>query len=146
MKITINIDENVEMTEIAISCRELTTEIEKVISTLRMMNQQLTVQKGDTTYILDVSKVIYIEAVDRKTFVYTKEEVYESSFRLYELELQLETSGFFRISKNCIIQLKLIRSLRADIQRKLKLTMENGEEIMVSRQYSDAIKKRLGVK
>ena len=42
----------------------------------------------------------YIESVDRKCFIYTSDEVYESEFRLYELEQRLEEHGFFRVSKS----------------------------------------------
>lgn len=92
-----------------------------------------------------VSKVIYLESVDRRTYVYTAEEVYESNLKLYELEQQLEEYGFFRVSKSCVIQLKYIKSLKADINRRIKVTLENGEQLIVSRQYADALKQKLGV-
>lgn len=145
MKITINVDDKTNETEIAIHCKQLTPDIEKIIATLRILNQQLTVTKGDENYLLDVAKIAYIEAIDRKTFVYTAEAVYESKLRLYEMEERLCESGFFRISKSCLVHLKFIKSLKNDVQRKLRLTLENGEQIMVSRQYADEIKRRLGV-
>lgn len=132
-------------TEVNICCKELTPEIEKIIATLRILNQQFMVQKEGETYILDVSKIIYIEAVERKTFVYTEETYYESKLRLYEIEERLFECGFFRVSKSCLVHLRYVRSLKNDIDRKLRLTLENGEQIMVSRQYAEEIKRRLGV-
>lgn len=146
MKISINVEEDMKDIEITISCSRLTPEIEKVLATLRMMERQLLVRKGEETYILDVSKVIYLESVDRKTFVYTKEDIYESSLKLYELEQQLDECGFFRASKSCLAALQYIKSLRTDVNRKIKVTMENGEQIMVSRQYAEELRKKLGVK
>ncbi len=137
MKISINVEEEIKDIEVVISCSRLTPEIEKVLATLRMMERQLLVKKGEETYILDVSKVIYLESVDRRTFVYTRENVYESGFKLYELEQQLEECGFFRASKSCVAALRYIRSLKTDVNRKIKVTMENGEQIMVSRQYAE---------
>lgn len=145
MKIAINIDEKVQDTEILISCNRLTPEIEKILATLRILNQQMMVTKQEETYILDVSKIIYIEAVERKTFVYTKDEYYESKLKLYEMEERLMQCGFFRVSKSCLVQLHNIKSIKNDIDRKLRLTLESGEQIMVSRQYADEIKKRLGL-
>ena len=118
LKITINIDETVNDTEIQISCRQLTLEIEKILATLRIMNQQMMVMKEDETHLIDVSKIIYVEAMERKTFVYTQNDYYESKLKLYEMEERLVECGFFR---------------------------ESGEQIMVSRQYADEIKRRLGV-
>ena len=146
MKIAINIDENIKDTEISISCSRLTSEVEKMIATLRILNQQMMVTQKDETVILDVSKIVYIESVDRKTFVYTKDTVYESKLKLYEVEEELCESGFFRASKSCIVQLRYIKSLKADIDRRIRLTLESGEQIMVSRQYADELKKRLGLK
>lgn len=146
MKIAINIDENIKDTEISISCSRLTPEVEKMIATFRILNQQMMVTQKDETVILDVSKIVYIESVDRKTFVYTRDNVYESKLKLYEVEEELCESGFFRASKSCIVQLRYIKSLKADIDRRIRLTLESGEQIMVSRQYADELKKRLGVK
>lgn len=145
MKIAINIDPAVNDTEIQISCRHLTPEIEKILATLRILNQQMMVMKGDETYILDVTKIIYIEAMERKTFVYTQEDYYESKLKLYEMEERLVECGFFRVSKSCLVHLRYIKSLKNDVDRKLRLTLESGEQIMVSRQYADEIKRRLGV-
>ena len=103
------------------------------------------VTKQEETYILDVSKIIYIEAMERKTFVYTKDEYYESKLKLYEMEERLMQCGFFRVSKSCLVQLHNIKSIKNDIDRKLRLTLESGEQIMVSRQYAEEIKKRLGL-
>ena len=146
MKIEINVDENIADTHISISCKELTPEIERILAMLRILKKQLTVTKDNEIYFLDVSKVVYIEAVDRKTFVYTKESVYESDFKLYELEQQLENCGFFRVSKSCLLQLKYMQSMKADLNRRIKVTLENGEQIMVSRQYAEELKIRLGLK
>lgn len=145
MKITINIDEKTDETEILINCNQLTGDIENIIATLRMMNQQMTVMRDDENYLLDVNKISYIETVERKTFVYTEDEVYESKLKLYEMENRLCQCGFFRVSKSCLVHLKFIASLKNDIDRKLRLTMKNGEQIVVSRQYAEEMKRRLGV-
>lgn len=146
MKISININENITETEIVINSRSLTPEIEKIITALRMLDSQITVSKDGESYILDAAKIVYVESVDRRTFVYTEKDCFESKLKLYEIEEMLCNIGFLRISKSCLVQLKYIRSLKAEINRKLRLTLENGEQIIVSRQYADELKHRLGVK
>lgn len=145
MKIIINIDENMPETEITISCNQLTDEIENIMATLRIMNQQMLVYKDEENHLLDVSCISYIEALERKTFVYTENDVFESKLRLYEIEEKLCRLGFFRISKSCLVNLKYIKTIRKDVERRIRLTLKNGEQIMVSRQYAEEIKKRLGV-
>lgn len=145
MKIEILVDHKIEETCINISCNKLTPELEKLIAMMRIMEKQFVASVEGETFILDVASILYIEAVDRKTFVYTEKGVYESELRLYELEEQLEEYGFFRASKSCLIQLQAIRSLRRDINRRIRVTMENGEIIMVSRQYAEELKRKLGI-
>lgn len=145
MKITIDINPDAQDTDIVISCNCLTPEIEKILATLRILNQQMMVTKDTEAHILDVTEIIYVEAIDRKTFVYTTGDVYESKLKLYEMEERLMQYGFFRVSKSCLVQLKYIKSLKHDVERKLRLTLKSGEQIMVSRQYADEIKRRLGV-
>ena len=145
LKITIDIDDNVKETEINIKCNKLTSEVENIIATLRIINQQMLVIKDNENYLLDVNKISYIEALERKTFVYTEDEMFESKLKLYEMEERLCNCGFIRISKSCLVHLTYIKSIRNDIERKLRLTMKNDEQIIVSRQYADEIKKRLGV-
>lgn len=145
MKIEIKVDNSIEETCIHISCSQLTPELEKLIAMMRILERQFVVSAEGETFLLDVSEILYIEAVDRKTFVYTDKGVYESGLRLYELEEQLEECGFFRASKSCLIQLRAVRSLKRDINRRIRVTMENGEVIMVSRQYAEELKRRLGI-
>lgn len=145
MKIEVSVDEKATDLKISVTCRQLTPDIEKILATLRMMNHQLTAKKDAEIYLLDTAQVIYIESAGRKCFIYTSNEIYESDFRLYELEQQLEEYKFIRVSKSFLIHLQNIQSLKADINRKIRITMSNGEQIIASRQYADELKKRLGV-
>ena len=146
MKITINIDPSLKDTEIVVNCAALTPETESIISALRIMDSQMPVMKDGESFILDIAKIVYIETVERKTFVYTEHDCFESRLKLYETEERLCGSGFLRISKSWLVQLRYIRSIKAELNRKLRLTLETGEQMIVSRQYADELKKRLGVK
>lgn len=145
MKIEINVDDKIEETSISISCKGLTPELQKMIAMMRILDKKFAVMRDGETFLLDVSEIIYIEAIDRKTFVYTKDGVYESGLRLYELEQQLEEFGFCRVSKSCLVQLRAVKSLKSDINRRIRVTLDNGEVIIASRQYADEIKRRLGI-
>lgn len=146
MKIEIEIDERYSDIEVEIKAPKLTQDIEKLISLMRMINMQIAVKKDAETYLLDTEKILYIEAVERSTFVYTEDATYESDLKLYEMEQQLLQQNFFRISKQSIINLKKVKRLKADINRRIRVTLVNGEQIIVSRMYSDELRKRLGIK
>ena len=146
MKIEIDIDEKYNDLSVQIKAPILTPNIEKMISLMRMMDMQLAVKRDDEIILLETNEILYFETVERNTFVYTKEDTYEVDLRLYEVEQQLIDQGFIRISKICILNLKKIQSLKADINRKIKVTLVNGEKIIVSRNYADELSRRLGVK
>ena len=132
--------------EVDIKAPRLNQDIEKLISLMRMINMQIAVKKDDETHLLDIEKILYIETVERNTFVYTEDATYESDLKLYEIEQELLEQSFSRISKQSIINLKKVKSLKADINRKIRVTLVNGEQIIVSRMYSEALRKRLGIK
>lgn len=146
MKIEIDIDETYADVMVAIKAPKLTQDIEKMISLMRMINMQIAVKKDDEIVLLDTEQILYIEAVERNTFVYTRDDSFEIDLRLYEVEQELLEQGFIRISKTSIINLKKIQSLKADVNRKIRVTLINGEQIIVSRMYADELRKRLGVK
>ena len=146
MKINIDVDSKYTDIGVDIHVPSLTPEVEKIISLMRMMDMQIAVRKGDETVLLDVGEILYIEAVERNTFIYTEKETYESALKLYEFEQQLSEKDFIRISKQSVLNLRKVKSLRSDINRKIRVTLVNDEQIIVSRMYSDELRKRLGVK
>lgn len=146
MKIEIDIDEKYSDIEVGIKAPQLTQDIEKLLSLMRMINMQIAVKKNEETYLLDTEKILYIEVVERNTFVYTEDATYESDMKLYEMEQELLEQNFSRISKQIIINLKKVKSLKADINRKIRVTLVNDEQIIVSRMYSDELRRRLGIK
>lgn len=146
MRIQINENSNLDETDIIINCKHRNTEIDKMIAMLHMMDLKLTGTKDNQTFILDASTVLYIDTVDKRTFLYTDTEVYETMLRLYELEEQLEVCDFFRAGKSCIINFHHIKALRSDIDGKILVTMSNQEKLKVSRQYTYILKNKLGVK
>lgn len=145
MKISINIQPDIPETEVLIKCQEQTSEVHKIVSTLESMHDTLLCSKENTLYNLEVKKILYIEAVNRKTFIYTDEEIYETKRRLYELEKYLNNGSFFRASKAFLINLMRVQSLKPELGARLLLTMKNGENIIVSRQYAKNIKNALEV-
>ena len=146
MKIEIDIDEKYTDLGVKVTAPDLTPDIERIISLMRMMDMQIPVKRDDETILLDVVEILYIEAVERNTFVYTKDSTYESALKLYEFEQQLPEKDFIRISKQSILNLRKVKSLKTDVNRKIRATLLNGEQIVVSRTYAEDLRKRLGIK
>ena len=144
MKINVNVDSRYTKTEITINCAAVSDQLQKVIATLRALDSKLTGVKNGQTFILDAAQILYIDTVDKKTFLYAEADVYETSLRLYELEEQLSATDFFRAGKSSIINFSKIKSLKSDIDGRMIVIMENGEKLIVSKQYAPFIKNKLG--
>lgn len=65
--------------------------------------------------------------------------MFESKLKLYEMEEKLCGLGFFRISKSCLVNLKYIKTIRNDVERRIRITLKNGEHVIVSRQYAKGV-------
>ncbi len=145
MQIKLEEDPAVGEVQVVIRCRQADGSVQKLLALLRAMDQKLTGERGGQTFLLDFGDVLYIDTVDKKTFFYTAEGVYETPLRLYELEERLAPHDFFRASKSAIVNFAAIQSLRPDLGGRLRLTLRNGEAVYVSRQYAPGLKKRLGI-
>lgn len=146
MQLKIELQKNIEEPVVIIQCKEKDALIERLIAAFQIIDRQLTVIcKGSVTTI-DLSDILYIESVDRKCFIYTRDRVFETSDKLYELERQLSAFLFVQINKSCLVNMNHIDSIKSYIDRRLLLTMSNKEQLIASRQYAAEIKTMLGVK
>lgn len=145
MKINVNEVSGCEETEITITCAEVDDEVLGILAAVRMREKRFTGVKDGKTFMLEPSDVFYAESVDKKTFFYTHKEVYETPLRLYELEERLAGSGFFRAGKSLIVNLKRVKVLIPSFGGKIEVTLENGERMVVSRQYVPHLKSLLGL-
>ena len=143
MKLTINTHERYDETEIIVNCNCMNEYIEKLLAAIRILEMKLPCLKDGQQHFIDITRIIYIESIDKRTFLYTATEVYESHFKLIELEEKLVKLDFLRASKNCIFNIRYLHSLRSDLEQRLLLTMEKDIKIVVSRQYSGAVKEKL---
>lgn len=131
--------------EVIIRCPKAEGEALRLFTLLGEDRRKLTGMREGETFLLEAGDILYIDTVDRRTFLYTKEAVYESPLRLYELLERLECRDFLRAGKSSILNLRQVQSLRPEFGGRLRCTMANGEVLLVSRQYVPSVKERLGI-
>jgi DNA-binding LytR/AlgR family response regulator len=144
MKVLIKKVNNKEDEEAIIKAVSVTDEITGAIELLEGGSKGIAVSKDDQVHIIKASAVYYIESVDKKTFVYTKDVCYDCKYRLYELETML--GGYFmRCSKSMIINLKKVRNVKSQLSGRIDATLINDETVVISRGYVKEVKRRLGI-
>ncbi len=87
-----------------------------------------------------ISDIYYIEAVERKTFLYAKDEVYMTDKKLYEFEEMFRETGIIRISKSCLMNIDMLDSIKQLMNSQLEATLVNGEKLIVARTFLKSIK------
>lgn len=111
-----------------------------------MLDRKVTGTADGCTRVLSAEDVLFIESVDKHTFIYTADTVLKTSLRLYEMEERLADCDFLRIAKGCIVNLRAITALKPDVNGRIIATLENGEQVVISRQYAPDFKSKLGLK
>lgn len=144
MKIIIEDPQDLEEDQIIIKCRQMTPELLHMIALLKMRDG-LTAYDGNKIKRIPLADIYYIEVVDNKTFIYSKDKLYESKQKLYELEKYLENTDLLRISKSVIVNLSKIGSLVPALNGRFEVVLANEEKLIISRQYVSGLKKRLGL-
>lgn len=145
MKISIeNINHN-EEEEIIIRCYEVNDEILELMKKLKTKSNMLIGYHDDSIYRLNSSNVYYFESIDNKVFIYCRDKIYESKQKLYELEQICDYRKFLRASKSIIINIAKISHIKPSLSGRFEAIMENGETVLVSRQYVPVLKSKLGI-
>lgn len=132
--------------EVIIRYIEINREVEDVIRAAggeTVGEEKILCADGDKKYMLTTGSVLYIESVDRTTFVYTADGVYKSSLSLQALELAYAEKGFFRCSKSMILNIYRIAELKSEAGGRIDAAMENGEHVIISRSYAKAFRRVL---
>ncbi|MEA5004123.1 MAG: LytTR family DNA-binding domain-containing protein [Christensenella sp.] len=145
MKLLIDQSPDNEEVEITIKCGMIDPALEELIAQIRLYSFSITAKKDGRTYTVSLSDIYYFESIDNRTFLYTEHEVYECELKLYELEQQLTKTDFVRVSKACILNVKVLESVRALLNGKMEAELENGEKVIINRHYVEALKRKLGM-
>lgn len=143
MKIKITEIEKEKPELLEIYCHEIGDEVREIVTFVKSRQGQLTGIIEGTQYEIPVSDIFYIEAVDNKCFLYGREKVYESRLKLYELESELQSRYFLRISKSMLINLMTIRSIKPALNGRMTAVLQTDEQVIISRKYVPELKKAL---
>lgn len=148
MEIKLIENKTLTVTKVTVECRETDDKILKLINMIKSVdnsNKRIVCISDTDTYCIAPNDVFYFESVERKTFCYTENAVYETELKLYETLDGFYKADFMRASKSCVINLNRIKSIRPDFGGKIIATMQNGERVYVSRQYALELKNKLGI-
>ena len=135
--------QDLESPEVILEYNELTESVRRVADYVRTVDKSLVCKKDRDEYSVFVSDIFYVESVDKKTFVYCKDDVYQTKFKLIELEKMLQSVGFVRASKSVLLNVETLSGVRNLANSKLEAILTNGEKVCVNRKYLKDIREVL---
>ena len=145
LKIRIEMSEDVQE-EVVIRCREITPEIirlQQLLSGDFDRSNQFLLYKGDTEYYLNVNDIIFFETEGNAVMAHTRDDVYETRRKLYELE-ELLGGRFQRISKSAIVNVDKVYSIKRNVTSSSAIEFQGThKQIYVSRAYYKVLREKL---
>lgn len=149
MKIRIELDENQAEEEVVIRCSSLNEQVVAIQNALRDAvgaTQKLPASRGTTEYYLPIDSILFFETDESGVLVHTRKELYQTRYRLYELENLLP--GFFmRVSKSAILNTKLVYSIDRNLTASSIVSFQGThKQVYVSRYYYKPLISKLAEK
>lgn len=140
MRWKLDINQNYKQTIVKIEAPKMTEEISNLTTFIDQLTCSLLVKKDDAEIKLNLLEIMYIENIERKTFVYTETDIYEINRPLYDLEKKLKAFDFIRINKQTLINPRYIKSVKALFNSRFELSMISEEKLIVTRHYQKEFK------
>ena len=142
MKLTMNhITEGEE--EVTICYKEMTEQIKAIEEIVRGHDRKIRACWEKQVLLLKPEEILYLESVDGVTFAYLKDKVAKVDKSLAELAILYDRRGFFRCSKSMILNVYKISYLKSEPGNRIRATMENNEQVMISRRYAKQLRQLL---
>lgn len=129
--------------EVIIKYRQMNEQIEAIAGMVQGKNHKISAYGDGRMHLLFPESIYYLESVDGATFAYLKDKVYKVQMSLWELAVCYESRGFFRCSKSMVLNIYKISYLKSEPGNRILATMENGEQVMISRKYAKELRQIL---
>jgi len=120
---------------------EWNTSVENLVRKIQKMDIRFFGKTDDRSVNIGISDIYYIENVERKLFIYTRDEVFRCDGSMAEFEDKTTGTDMVRISRTCIMNTSYLKEIRQLKNSHLEAVMENDEKLIVSRKYLGEIKK-----
>ncbi len=129
--------------EVVIRYREMNGQIEQIMGIVSGSMQKICAFLDGQTFLLKPDEILYLESVDGATFAYLSDKVYKVQESLWELEAYYGGRGFFRCAKGMVLNIYKISHLKSEPGSRIRATMENGEQVIISRKYAKGLRQIL---
>ena len=134
MEINYYEDPTLQNNRVDVWFREQDSEIQSLMAFLAS-EQIITGKKEQITKRILVKDIFYLEVVDRHCFAYLDNEVFQITCSLKVFLEKFQSNYFIQIGKSLVVNLHKIDKIKPDLNMRMHLILENGEELILNRAY-----------
>lgn len=143
MRLELEQDKTLDDIQVVICYPEQNELLNRVVWAVKSCEEKIQAMDREQRIMLNITDIYYFESVDKRTFAYCREKVYDIADRLYQLKNNLSRFGFVQVNKACLLNINVLSSVRSLINSKMEATLKNGERINMSRRYLPEVKEAL---
>ena len=115
--------------------------VERLITKIKNLSVSFSGKADGKSVSIDLFDIYYIENVDRKMFIYSKDNVYRYDGSMSDIDSAIADTDLVRISRTCFMNVSHLREIMQMKNSHLEAVLDNDEKLIVSRKYLQDIKR-----
>ena len=127
--------------EIDIRYSSMTQPLNRIVQYIRQQEYLIQGIFEKKLYQIPLNEVLYFETVDKKTFMYTQQKIFECKKTLSAIEQDLIRSNVVRISKTVLLNISCL--VKPYPNHRLLAELNNEENLIVSRKYIPILRDKI---
>lgn len=143
LKLQILKKENLIETEIDIRYSNMTQSLNSIIQYIRQQEYLIQGTFDNKLYQIPLNKILYFETVDKRTFIYTQQKIFECKKKLSVIEQDLIKANIIRISKTVLLNISYLACIKPYPNHRLLAELNNKENLIVSRKYISSLRDKI---
>lgn len=140
MKLRLHQKQEIKETEIDISYSNMTRRLSKMVAYIHQYEYTVEANLNSKTFSIPLDEILYFDTADRKTFLYTSNQVYECKKALIAVENELSNTTVIRINKGTLLNVAALINVKPYPNHRLLAELSNGEHLIISRKYISVLK------
>jgi two-component system, LytTR family, response regulator len=100
-------------------------------------------RKGEEYFLLDVEEVLAFQADGELVWIVTGQQRFLATQSLRSLEERLKGQPFRRVHRNALVNISHVRKMSSMSSQRWLLTLNNGQELIVSKRQAHAVRDML---
>lgn len=149
MKIHINTDISDKYNDeinVTIKANQITNKVQQIINSIEKIDnnfKKIVGTQNNNIFIINIDEIICFYSENKNTYCKTDKGIFKIKQSLYELENNLVTNDFIRISNSTIININHVAHFNTDITGTIKVKFKDESTDYISRRRISKVMKLL---